>query len=71
MLWPSRLVAGEALADLEQGDVAEAAVGVALRRREQARQQARAHVGEVGGDRVGERELGVAAAEQFRVAHAR
>ena len=52
-----RLVGREALADLEQRHVAEAAVGVALRRLEQARQQARAHVGEVGRDRVGERQL--------------
>ena len=37
----------EDLPDLEQGDVGEAAVGVALRRLEQARQQARPHVGQL------------------------
>ena len=62
------IVRREALADLEQGHVTEAAVGVALRRLEQARQQARTHVGEVGGDRVGERQTRVAAAEQLRLA---
>ena len=59
------LVAPEDLADLEQRDVRIAAIGVGLRRRDQARQQARPHVGEIGGDRVGERQLGLSAAEQF------
>ena len=52
-----RLVASEDLPDLEQRHVAEAAIGVALRRLDQARQQARAHVGQIRRDRVGEREL--------------
>ena len=37
----------ENLADLEQGDIAVAAIGVALRRGDQPRQQARPHVGKV------------------------
>ena len=58
-------VALEHLADFEQRDIREAAIGVGLRRRDEARQQARPHVGEIGGDRIGERELGLPAAEQF------
>ena len=54
------------LADLEQRDVAQAPAGVALDRRDEARDEARAHVGEIGCDRVGERERPRAAAEQFR-----
>ena len=34
-------------------------------RRDEARQQARAHIGQVGGNRVGERECGLSAPEQF------
>ncbi len=60
-----RPVAAEDLPDLEQRDVGEAAVGVALRRRDQAGQQARPHVGEIGRDRIGERQFGLGAAEQF------
>jgi hypothetical protein len=59
-----RLVGREGLADLEQGHVAEPAVGVALRRPHQARQQARTHVGEIRRDGVGQRQPPVAAAEQ-------
>jgi len=59
------LVALEHLADLEQRDIGRAAIGIGLRRRDQAGQQARPHVRQVGSDRVGERELGLAAAEQF------
>ena len=59
------LVALEDLADLEQRDIGEAAIGIGLRRGDEARQQARPHVGEIGGDRVGERQLGLSAAEQF------
>ena len=58
-------VALEHLADLEQRDVRKAAIGIGLRRGDQARQQARPHVGEIGRDRIGERELGLSAAEQF------
>ncbi len=36
-----------------------------LRRGDEARQQARPHVREIRGDRVGERQFGLAAAEQF------
>src|SRR5262249_57485317 len=59
-----RLVASEDLPDFEQGDIGEPAIGILLRRRDQARDQARAHVGKLGGDRIGERKLGLAAAEQ-------
>ena len=59
--------AEEHLADLEQRDVAEAAPRVALRRRREAGDQARPHVGHVGGDRIGERQRRLAAAEQLGV----
>jgi hypothetical protein len=51
-------------ADLEQRDIADAMVGIALRGGEQARQQRRAHVAHVGGNRIGELQF-AAAAEQF------
>ena len=54
------------LADLEQRDVAHTPAGVALGRRDEARDEARTHVGEIGRDRVGQRERPRAAAEQFR-----
>ena len=60
-----RPVALENLADLEQRDIGEAAIGIGLRRRDEARQQARPHVGQIGRDRIGEREFGLPAAEQF------
>ncbi len=59
-----RPVALEHLADLEQCDVRKAVVGVSLCCRDQTRQQARPHVGQIGRDRVGERERGLAAAEK-------
>ena len=49
-------VAAEHLADLEQRDVAEAAPRVAFGRGDEAGNEARAHVGKVGGDRVGQRQ---------------
>ena len=58
------LVGGEALPDFEQGHVAIAAVCVALGRFHEAGQQARAHVGEVRGDRIGKGQALVAASEQ-------
>ena len=58
-------VAEENLADLEQADIALAAPRIAVRRRDKAGNQARAHVGEIGGDRIGERQRRRAAAEQF------
>ena len=58
-------VAAEDLADFEQRHVGEAAVGVLLRAGDQAGQQARPHVGEIGRDRIGERQLRLAAAEQL------
>ena len=57
--------AEEDLPDLEQRDVGEAAPRIALGRGDEAGNEARPHVGEIGGDRIGERELGLAAAEQF------
>ncbi len=54
------------LPDLEQRDIAEAPAGVALGRGDKPRNEARAHVGEISRDRVGERERGRAAAERFR-----
>ena len=51
------LVAGEDLADLEQRHIGKAAIGVLLRRRHQAGDEARPHVREIGRDRIGEREL--------------
>ena len=59
------LVAAEHLSDLEQRHVGKAAVGVLLRGGDQAGNQARPHVGKVGRDRIGERKLGLAAAEQL------
>ena len=60
-----RLVAPEHLSDLEQRHIRKAAVGIGLRGGDQAGQQARPHVGQVGSDRIGERELGLSAAEQL------
>ena len=51
----------------EQSDVAEAAVGIALGGRDQSGQQRGPHVRHVGGDRVGELQLRLAAAEEFGV----
>ena len=59
-------VAEENLADLEQRRVGIAAVGVALRRGDEAGNDARPHVRELGRDRVRKRELRLAAAEQHR-----
>ena len=52
---------------LEQSDVAKAAIGIALRRRDQPRQQRGPHVRHVGGDRVGELQFRLAAAEKLGV----
>src|SRR5262245_3222440 len=60
-----RLVAPEHLPNLEQRDVVEAAVGVLLCRADEAGDQARPHVGEVGRNRIGEHKLRLAAAEQL------
>ena len=49
------LVALEYLADLEQGDVGGATVGVALRRGNETGEQARPHVGQFRRDRIGQR----------------
>jgi hypothetical protein len=61
-------VALEDLPDLEQRHVGESAIGILLRRRHEPRNEARPHVGQVGGDRIGERKLRRSAAEQFGLA---
>jgi hypothetical protein len=62
-----RLIRREALADLEQGDIRQAAIGIALRREQQTRKKAGAHVGEIGRDRVRKPKRPVASAEQDRL----
>ena len=59
------LVAAEDLADLEQRDIGRAAIDVGLCGRDQSGQQARPHVGEIRRNRIGERELGLSAAEHL------
>src|ERR1019366_9373241 len=54
------------LADLEKRDVALATVGVALRRRDQPRQQAWPHIGKLRGNRIGEGQRCPAAAKHPR-----
>src|SRR2546430_2694246 len=61
-------VTPEDLANLEQRDVVKATIGVLLGRGDKARNQAWAHVGKSLGDRIGEHELVLAAAEQFGMA---
>jgi hypothetical protein len=58
-------VAAEDLSDLEQRHVGHAAIGVLLGGGEQPRNQARPHVGKVRRNGIGERKLGLAAAEQL------
>ena len=60
-----RRVAAKDLADFEQADIGKAAVGVLLRGRDQAGNEARPHVGKFGRDRIGERQFRLAAAEQL------
>ena len=43
-------------ADFKQSDITEAPRGIALRRRDEARQKARPHIGEIRRDRIGEHE---------------
>ena len=59
-------VAAIGLADLEEGEIADAAIGIALGRGDEAGKQARPHVRHVGGDRIGEHQRIAAAAEGFR-----
>src|SRR5262249_6110217 len=61
-----RLIAAKDLTDLEHADVRQPAIGVSLRGSDKARNKARPYVGKLSSDRVGERKLGLAAAEQFR-----
>ena len=60
-----RLVAAIGLADLEQRHIGEAAIAVALHRREQTRQQARPHRRHLGRDGIGEDQRFRAAAEML------
>ncbi len=60
-----RVVALEDLSDLEQRGIGKAAVGIALRRHDQAGNEAWPHVGQFGGDRVGKRQCRAAAAEKL------
>ena len=60
-----RPVALENLSDLEQRDVGKSAIRIGLRRRDKARQQARPHLGQIGRDRIGQRQFALPAAEQF------
>ncbi len=62
------LVAPENLPDLEQRHVGIATVGIALRRRNQPGEQARPHIGQFSGDRIGQGEFGLTTAEQFGLA---
>ena len=57
----------EDLADFEQVLIAKPARGVAAGGRDEARQQARPHVGKIGGDRIGERQRRLAAAKRLRL----
>ncbi len=59
-----RPVAGEHRAGLEQGHVREAARGVSPDGLDQRRQDRWTHAVELGGDRVGQPQLGLAASEQ-------
>ena len=61
-----RSVAGEDLADFEQRQIRQAAIDIALRRGDETGQQARPHIGHVGRDRIGQRQLGMAAAIGLR-----
>ena len=56
MRWSFSPAPEEDLSDLEQRDVVQRPAGVALGRGDEAGDEARAHVGQVGGDRVGQRE---------------
>ena len=50
-----RTIAFEDLSDFEQGCIGKAAVGIALRRHDQAGKETGPHIGQFGGDRVGKR----------------
>ena len=58
-------VAFENLADFKQSEITNAAIGIALGGREQTRQKARAHVGEIGRNRIGERQFFCATTEKL------
>ncbi len=53
--------------DFEQSHIAESAIGIAFGRGDKPRQEARPHVGKIGGDRIGEHQSLVAAAEEQRL----
>ena len=61
------LVSAISLAKLEKREILEAAVAIALRGRQQPRQQARAHRGHLDGDRVRQLERLQPSAEQLRM----
>src|SRR6516225_8705674 len=56
----------EDLANFEQREIAITPVGIALRRRNKARQEAWPHIGKLGGNRIGERQGLSPAAKQHR-----
>src|SRR5262249_60481677 len=58
-------VALENLSDLEQGQIRVTPVGIALRRHDQARNEARTHIGQLNSDWIGKRQLRLATIEQF------
>ena len=58
--------AAKHLSDLEQRDILNAAIRIALRGHDEPRHQARTHIGKIRRDRVGEAQLGLAAAESLR-----
>ena len=60
-----RTIAFEDLSDLEQCGIGKAAVGIALRRHDQAGKETWPHVGQFGGDRIGKRQCRAAATEKF------
>src|SRR4029077_14136088 len=60
-----RLIAFEDLANFEHCGVGEPAVGIALRCHDQAGNETRPHVGQLGGDRISKRKLRCAATKQL------
>ena len=60
-----RTVAFKDLPDLEQRGIGETAVGIALRRHDQAGKETWPHVGQFGGDRISQRQCRAAATEKL------
>ena len=63
-----RLIPAKHLAHFKQTHVGEAAIGVLLGGGDKAGNEARPHVGKFGRNRIGQRKLGLAAAEAVRPA---